>query len=249
MFCSGENAIVKIVGAEHLSWAAENVNVPSRRYSALAFRIKGSAEIAVDDKKYRINENDVLYLPQNLAYSARYTDTEMLVIHFLTLRDDKAPEVYSADTHKMLYKKFLSAYTLWKNKNTAFTPYVLSELYGILGMLYQKKTESDMPKHFSAAISFINSAFKSSSLSVPEICRKSGMGETQLRVLFKKYYSISPTEYITELRLEYARALIAGGISVESAAAQSGFNDSKYFSRVVKTKLGCTPRELKLYGK
>ena len=51
MFCNGENAIVKIVGAEHLSWSAENVNVPSRRYSALAFRIKGSAEIAVDDKK------------------------------------------------------------------------------------------------------------------------------------------------------------------------------------------------------
>lgn len=249
MFCSGENAIIKIVNAGHLIWSAQNVNVPSRRYSALAFRIKGSAEIVANGKIYRVNENDVLYLPQNLTYFARYTDTEMLVIHFLTLNDDKAPEIYSADTQNLLYKRFLCAYTLWKTRNTAFSPYVLSELYKILGIIYEKKSVSDMPAHFSAAISFINSEFKNSALSVPEICRKSGIGETQLRILFKKHFSLTPTEYITELRLEYARTLIAGGTSVESAAIQSGFNDSKYFSRVVKAKLGCTPRELKLYGK
>ena len=172
MFCSSENAVIRIIGAEHLSWSAENVNVPSRRYSALAYRIKGSAEIAADGKKYRVSENEVLYLPQNLSYSAEYTDTEMLVIHFLTLRDDTAPEIYSADTLNMLYKRFLCAYTLWKARNTASVPYVLSELYKILGMLYEKKTESDMPAHFSAAVSFINSEFKNSALSVPEICKK-----------------------------------------------------------------------------
>ena len=56
-------------------------------------------------------------------------------------------------------------------------------------------------------------------------------------------------EYITRLRLEYARRLIANGVSVESTAYESGFNDPKYFARVVKKHFGCTPRNLKTYGK
>ena len=43
--------------------------------------------------------------------------------------------------------------------------------------------------------------------------------------------------------------LITCGVSVETAAEQSGFNDSKYFARVVKKYYHCTPRELKHHGK
>lgn len=106
-----------------------------------------------------------------------------------------------------------------------------------------------MPKHFSTAISWVRSAFKNPALSVPEVCRKSGISETQFRALFRKYYSCTPTEYITELRPEYARTLLVGGASVESAATQSGFNDSKYFAGVGRARFGCTPRQLKSYGK
>lgn len=68
-------------------------------------------------------------------------------------------------------------------------------------------------------------------------------------MLFQKYYDKTPIEYITQLRLEHARNLIACGMVIEQAAEKSGFNDSKYFARVVKKYLGCTPRELKNYGK
>jgi AraC-like DNA-binding protein len=38
-------------------------------------------------------------------------------------------------------------------------------------------------------------------------------------------------------------------MTIEDAACESGFNDPKYFARVVKKHFGCTPRDLKLYGK
>ena len=81
------------------------------------------------------------------------------------------------------------------------------------------------------------------------ICTEAGIGATQFRQLFKKYYQKTPMEYITSLRLEYARSLISNGVPVEKASFESGFNDSKYFARVVKKYFGCTPRELKTYGK
>ena len=76
-----------------------------------------------------------------------------------------------------------------------------------------------------------------------------GICETSFRELFKKYYIKTPIEFITDLRIENAKGLISNGLSVEAAAYESDFNDSKYFARIVKKKLGCTPSELKHLGK
>ncbi|MBQ3224580.1 MAG: helix-turn-helix domain-containing protein, partial [Oscillospiraceae bacterium] len=62
-------------------------------------------------------------------------------------------------------------------------------------------------------------------------------------------YKKTPVEYITDLRIEHARSLIASNTPIETAALMSGFNDPKYFSRVVNKKFGHSPRKWKLYGK
>ena len=95
----------------------------------------------------------------------------------------------------------------------------------------------------------INANYKDSTLSIDKVCKKAGISATVFRQQFKKYYQKTPIEYITELRLEYARNLISRGTSIENAAFESGFNDSKYFARIVKKHFGCTPRQLRTYGK
>ena len=99
------------------------------------------------------------------------------------------------------------------------------------------------------AISYINSNFKNSNLNVDMICEQAGIGATSFRQLFKKHYQKTPWEYITDLRLEYARNRISNGTPIENVAYESGFNDPKYFARVVKKRLNCTPRDLKNYGR
>ena len=81
------------------------------------------------------------------------------------------------------------------------------------------------------------------------VCAETGISATLFRKLFKKHYQKTPTEYITSLRLEYARNLISSGMAIKNAAYESGFNDPKYFARVVKKCLNCTPRDLKDYGR
>ena len=75
------------------------------------------------------------------------------------------------------------------------------------------------------------------------------MGESAFRAMFRKQYGKTPVAYMTELRLERARTLLATGETVESAAFKSGFNDPKYFARVVRKFYGCSPRTLKNYGR
>lgn len=249
MLCEGNNPILKIIGVEHMYWKGGIFDVKARDYSALAFRISGNATITTSRNTYYIQSNDILYMPQNISYKAEYTDTEMLVIHFVTLENDSDMEVYSFQNVEQIYKMFLSALSFWKKKEPGCYVYTLSQLYMILGVILEKSTKTNQPVHFLNAISFMNTNYRNSSLSVDRICAEVGISATFFRQLFKKYYQETPMEYITGLRLEYARSLISNGVSVENATYESGFNDPKYFARVVKKHFGCTPRELKTYGK
>jgi len=58
-------------------------------------------------------------------------------------------------------------------------------------------------------------------------------------------FSETPVKYITRLRMEYAEKLLSSGVySVEKIASMCGYNDSKYFSKVVKGYYGCPPSSL-----
>ena len=249
MLFNCDNPIVDIYGVENISWNAQKVKVAAREYSALAFRIKGTAVIGSGNEDYFVNTNDILYLPQGMAYTADYTDTEIIVIHFKTLNTDKQAEVYRLNNCEEIYKLFLKADSLWKEREPAYGVYILSLLYRILGKILESYTKDSLPTHFLSAVSYINANYKSSEITVGQICKSSGIGETVFRKLFKENYQKTPVEYINELRLEFARNLISNGTPIESAAYESGFNDPKYFARVVKKRFGCTPRELRLYGK
>ena len=248
MLYHGENPVVQIVSVEHMRWTGGTYRVGPRNYSALAFRIRGSAQFESSSGVITVGTNDILYLPQDLGYTATYTDTEMIVFHFITRRSDKRIEVYPVEDSGRVYKQFLRAQALWQNKEPGFKVYALSQLYGILGAILESQTKTNLPPHFLRAVSYINENY-CSAITMHKICEASGISATVFRQLFKEHYHKTPVEYITELRLEHARNRISGGVSIEQAAAESGFNDPKYFARVVRKYFDCTPRDLKNYGK
>lgn len=249
MIVNGNNPIIKIVDVERISCEDGVYHVAPREYAVLAFRIRGSVSIAADGKEYFAKANEVLYVPQHMGYTAEYMDNEIVFVHFVTAEDDREIRVFPLTNSEQVYGVFMGLLGLWRSKEPGILIYSMERLYGLLGMLFQKQTQGVLPGYFLEAVSFINANYQDSELNIDRICAKVGIGATTLRQMFRKHYQKSPLEYITDLRLECARRLIASGIPVESAAYESGFNDPKYFARVVKKKLGCTPRSLKTYGK
>ena len=238
-----------IVGVERVVWEGGKFEVEPREYSSLAFRIGGASTVTVGEKTYCAFGGDILYLPQGLPYRAEYTDTDMLAIHFVTEADDAEPEVYTPRNAEQIYQSFIAAHTLWQNKALGHEAYVLSQLYYILGELCANELKNRMPEHFINALSYINTNYRDPDLSAEKICKNAAISQTDLRLLFRKHYQKTPVQYITRLRLEYARNLISCGEAVERAAEKSGYSDPKYFARVVKKHYNCTPRDLKTYGK
>ena len=242
------NPILSLLLVGRFSWEARSLSVASRPFSALAFRIKGGGSLTCSGKVYHLEPGSVLYMPQGLSYDHDYTNTELLLFHFVTAENDREPEVYQLKNPEEISRQFQKAITLWEEKSPGYMGKCISILYKILAMLAENEASISLPPHFMKAVSLLHEQYRKNDLCIGDICSQAAISQTVFRQLFARHFGKPPVAYLTELRLEYACNLLAEGCSVETAAQESGFSDAKYFSRVVRRHLGCTPRQLRHYG-
>ena len=79
-------------------------------------------------------------------------------------------------------------------------------------------------------------------LSVDSLASEAGYCPSYFRRIFRDEMGTSPKEYLTEIRIRHAIALLESGYySVERVSELSGFTGAKYFSTVFKRTTGKTP--------
>ena len=79
---------------------------------------------------------------------------------------------------------------------------------------------------------------------LPRMLEAAHMSQEHLTRVFKKYTGITPTQYINDLRLEYAATLIIDkGTEISDACFLSGFNNISHFYHQFKRKYGCSPKQ------
>lgn len=90
------------------------------------------------------------------------------------------------------------------------------------------------------------------SFSLEDTIKKLPLNYDYVRKLFKKEMGVTPHEYLLNCRMQFARELIASGISnrysnysVGQIAEACGFAEPLYFSRVFKKYYGFSPSEAK----
>ena len=93
-------------------------------------------------------------------------------------------------------------------------------------------------------IKYIEKNFKND-LSIEEIAKFSSMSISSLHDNFKKATSLSPIQFIKQLRLHNAHSLLLAGYNASNAAFESGYSNSAQFSREFKRLFGYSPRDLK----
>lgn len=78
---------------------------------------------------------------------------------------------------------------------------------------------------------------------LPQLVALSGKSQEHLTRTFKKYYGISPSKYINNLRLKEAtRLLRTSDAKVIDIVYDCGFNNIAYFNRLFKERYGVSPR-------
>ena len=84
----------------------------------------------------------------------------------------------------------------------------------------------------------------SKKFGISDICAHLGCSKSTLLTTFKKRYGITVNAYVTQLRLEKAKHLLTKGEkTINEIAADTGFTDQSYFSKVFSQKFGTPPSE------
>lgn len=82
-------------------------------------------------------------------------------------------------------------------------------------------------------------------LTVREMAQEAFVSINTLERHFRQTMNLSPTEYLKQKRLIFARNLLYDGCSVQSACEQSGFSDCSHFISLFREVFGTTPLKYK----
>jgi len=80
-------------------------------------------------------------------------------------------------------------------------------------------------------------------LDVNFIAKEMAMSERQLQRKIKVILGTTTNNFIKELRLKKAKALLQNGLQIGRVALDVGFSSQTYFGRCFKEQYDCTPKQ------
>lgn len=95
----------------------------------------------------------------------------------------------------------------------------------------------------------ISNDFYNCNINLNALLKKSGYAEDYIRAQFKRIMGKTPTEFLTEVRINHACYLIdiyKNSFSLADVAEKCGYTDYVYFSRRFKQVTGISPRKYML---
>lgn len=120
-----------------------------------------------------------------------------------------------------------------------------SVLYDIISQLAQIHELSTHSPLLSPAVAYLEKHFTDSDISNRLLAEKAGISEVYFRKLFLETYGLTAGQYIINLRINYAKKLLAAGEKVSETAFLSGYSNPYHFSRIFKQKTGMNPNAYK----
>ncbi|MFV0467216.1 MAG: helix-turn-helix transcriptional regulator [Lachnospiraceae bacterium] len=109
--------------------------------------------------------------------------------------------------------------------------------------------EKEIDPSIKASITFLNQNL-CENLKLADLSEISGYSLSRFKVKFKAEIGITPAEYITLQKIDYAKKqLVETSLSITELSYSLGFSSSNYFCSVFKKIMNCTPQNYrKRYG-
>lgn len=218
----------------------------------------GEGKIRLNDDVFDIKEYNVFFLTPTDFHSVEVEKhTEILNISF----DEKI--ISESALRKLMFTKTRKSYSLSPDeyKRIANAAEILKHEYEINGSsqkalleyvikcLLRKNNYSELylsdDKHSGAierALTYIELHFRED-ITLSKTAREIGYNPTYFSELFKLATGEGYVEYLTRMRINYAKTLLSGGFSVSEACFGSGFGSLSNFFEVFKRHVGVTPKE------
>lgn len=250
-FCDEKNIITDII---HVADVKTKCSTPTahfknRAYYGLAFKLSGHATYSFNGRLVDSLPNTLIFLPRGLDYDVSYQEGgECIAVNFLIEGlPELEPFVLDTFAGDVLSEKFSKLLSSWQKCTYNFDYKCFSILYDIMAFAQRAILAKYSPSYkiakLECAKKYISEHFTEPSLNLLQISQACGISQVYIRKLFSDVMHISPTSYITFLRIRYARDLLASGESVSSTAAKAGYSDAFYFSKRFSKEVGMPPSQ------
>ena len=216
-----------------------------RNVNVISCRIDGSAVFNCNKTDIKVNSGDVLYIPQKIEYSQETIGETIIAVHLKIYSGTTAQiEHINVKNKEHTISCFEDIYSEWSKKLPGYRQRCTALLYGLLGDIKADQTFSKNNTYSKIvnSVIYMKSHFNKQDICISDIAAQSNISEIYFRKLWQSYFKLTPAQYISKLRINYAKALLIGSdYTISEIAENSGFSDVKYFSTKFRLLTGTTP--------
>jgi AraC-like DNA-binding protein len=234
----------------------------------LIYCLQGKGHYIVDNKRFEVSSNQFVLIPATDKYMRYWADIDdpwtIYWVHFTGDRIDSFNKSLNLSiTRGPVHIPFNeSAITIWHNiYQTLEMGYSLENINSACFCLYhiiatflmperhirhEKDDEGDIiTKTIHNMRSNINKK-----LSVEDMAGKHSLSVSHFSNLFRKATGMPPIDYFIHLKMQKAcQLLYANGDKIKTVAANLGYEDPYYFSRIFKKYIGSSPEQYRVTSK
>lgn len=214
---------------------------------------EGSGTAEIDGQRYPFSAGTIMCIPPGLAHG-KESDEGFADLYFHTnsaiaapSQDGKGPIVLQDDNDKSL-EALLQLMVRLHHQDAMGNQGTVTSLHAaamqLLNSWLAKKRLNPIVEQLQAQLV---ESFTDPELNLGALLDKSGYTPDYVRRLFHKETGMTPGEYLTGLRVGYAKQLMDQqkhlGLSVSNIGLMCGYFDARYFSRMFRRVAGASPRE------
>ena len=247
------------IGSQHIAVQRHtSLSYPQHwhNYFEIEIVVQGNGTHIFNGKSYPVTKGDVYLLtPVDFHEIDASEQIELLNISFdeSCLTESIRTFLYTTAFTKIRrftgdqYERLVMAAELLRRECETENPCTAQLLDYLLSRFIR---QNDQPMEYTAnqeqlsgmkkAVAYIELHFREK-ITLEQLSAISGYNPTYFSELFRKFTGQTYIDRVTELRINYAKSLLSGGLSVADACFGSGFGSLSNFLAVFKAKCGTTP--------
>ncbi len=224
---------------------ARDVGFHSHPGTELLLMVSGSSEIAIKDRSYVCHPGHLLIIPPEVEHNQHNfgpVENFFVVFHAEPTMFDSSPRLVELGEDSWIEPLIREICRMSKA-----TCYELCDglIYSLLKAIRRREQQieglREMHPALFKAVGLIEKDF-ARQLSMDEIACFAGVSKSYLRTLFILRFGYPPQLYLQNFRMARAReALRNRYLTVEEVAAECGYADANYFTRLFRKVHRCTP--------
>jgi AraC family transcriptional regulator, transcriptional activator for feuABC-ybbA operon len=235
-------------------------------YHSLWFITKGTGEIVINGKKNELSPGKLIVFTPGMTCDKKSYSSEPLEFYFIRFTHAGAfenKEQWHFKNPEEISFPLQGVYTI---KNSPGVIFLLEEIISLskrrgAAIAFKKKVlfqellltfiqdfhsqtiSRDNKQVIEETIDYLSHHYHRA-ITLTDLAKMAGLSNSHYSRLFKKYIGYSPVEYLTHLRIDRAKELLAhSDIRIKEVSQSVGYEDELYFSRIFKKIVGVSPTQ------